>query len=374
MVLFYSSINALLLTFNYRIVAGSFYERMVEFVRYREAFRSILLQGMIQRNIPSDFYSNEVDALIKAVKNKHFPECYLVSLFNPVLVITATLKHNKTRVAFLGKILSQQGVCADTMRLALSQACTEFEALPSHLQIKVTGSLRIVHGIDTTLKNYGSPGMIEKMANSPLGISKLAYYGTSVHNSKGMASLCQGIVARMCDFNAHHLKDLDNTGIPADERIYFRWAERYNAPWIVCSICVLCGIKIKIDEVTTWHDLGLEIGSSCGGLGVLTDENMKVPNVQRLLAALSVTRPVDFVKDGLTGLHPRELSMLVCLCKDYLGPALTCLDHNEGFVLPDVSQKRKTGGKQQTKKAKLTHVMKGSTVGVVSDVPTCRVE
>ena len=80
---------------------------MVEFVRYREAFRSILLQGMIQRNIPSDFYSNEVDALIKAVKNKHFPECYLVSLFNPVLVITATLKHNKTRVAFLETILSQ---------------------------------------------------------------------------------------------------------------------------------------------------------------------------------------------------------------------------------------------------------------------------
>ena len=74
---------------------------MVELVRYRGAFRSILLQGMIQSNIPSDFFSNEVHALIGSIKNKHFPECYLVSLFNPVLVITATLKHNITRVAFL---------------------------------------------------------------------------------------------------------------------------------------------------------------------------------------------------------------------------------------------------------------------------------
>ena len=235
------------------------------------------------------------------------------------------------------------------MRLALTQAYTEFKAIPSHLQIKVTGNFRIIHGPDATIRNYGSPGMIEKMAHAPLGISRLAYYGTSVHNSKAMANLCQDIVARMCDLNARHLKDLENTGITIDDRSYLRWADRYNAPWIVCSITVLCGIKIRIDELTTWHDLGLEIGGSCGGLGVLTDDNMKVPNVHRLLEALSVTRPVDYVKDGLTDLHPRELSMLVCLCKDHLGPALTCLDNNEEFVLPDVRQKSKLGGKQQTK-------------------------
>ena len=86
-------------------------------------------------------------------------------------------------------------------------------------------------------------------------------------------------------------------------------------------------------------------------------------------------RPVDFIESGLSGIHPRELSMYTCLCKGYLASALTCLDNGENFILP-TSITMMTKQKNHNKKYRLVettrHVMKDSIVGVLSDIPPCR--
>ena len=72
--------------------------------RLRGAIRSILVQCMRQENIPSDFYSDNVRMLIHDIQRKDFPHFNEKSLFDPILLITAVLKHNIARGNFLTKI------------------------------------------------------------------------------------------------------------------------------------------------------------------------------------------------------------------------------------------------------------------------------
>ena len=190
-----------------------------------------------------------------------------------------------------------------------------------------------------------------------------------------MAELCKNILNKLIAFNNAHLQEFAKNKVPVNERYYFYWKERYSAPWVICSIFVMFGIRVIIDESTTWDQLGLVQSESFGGLGILTNKNMQCPEVARLLRALYVTSPVDFIKNGLSMIHPRELRMHICLCKQYFGPVLISLDNNEDFYFPDMEvreTKRRIKKRKGETEDSYCHIMLGSIVGVQSDVPKCR--
>ena len=323
-----------------------------------EAFRSLLRQCMKQENIPSDFFSCEVQNLIDTLKNKHFPAFRQTSLFDPILLINAALKHNKTRALFLKKLVAFKTMSAQSIRRALKLACKAHGNLDSSLQLNITDQLKVIHGPKKTEDIYGPSGRIEEAARSGIGISELAYIGIEPRNGYEMAELCRKLCMKLNEFSEAHNELQISKSIPNDDRYYYYYNKNYNAPWTVCSIFVQCGIQVKIDGDITWEHLGLVESKPFGGLGVLKDSNLNNPEAKKLLSYLHMIRPVDFIKSGLSDIHPRELSMYICLCKGNLGSALTCLDKGEDFILSSVEPTQ--------------HVMKDSIVGVLSDMPPCR--
>ena len=168
---------------------GPFHLHLIEIARYHEAFRSLLRECMKRENIPSDFFSCEVQILIDTIKNKHFPAFKRASLFDPILLINAALKHNKTRATFLKELVSSNSMSAQSIRVALEVAVKAHGNLDSTLQLNITDQLHQVHGPKRTIDIYGPLGRIEQVARSGVGISELAYIGT-VCTGYEMAELC----------------------------------------------------------------------------------------------------------------------------------------------------------------------------------------
>ena len=320
--------------------------------RLRDAYRLIILESMKQINMPSDFFSREVMYLIQAIRNKHFPEFSETSIFDPILVIVALLKHNPTRIFFLTDIYNLRSISAENVQVALQSANIHHATL-GHRRLEVTSNLKFWHGPERIAKDdrLGREEAISKLARSGIGISKITYIETAAIHGSELATLCRTIASKMINFNTRHLKEQKEH--QNNRYFYYGFSERYNSGWIVCSLLVLSGIRIEIDANTTWWHLGLRDSHSFGGFGVLVPEHFRCTNVSRLLNALYTTRPIEFIEDsGLKNLHPRELSLYVCLCKN----------SSNG------SKKKR----QKVEEDKYVHVMLDSILDVQSDVPLMR--